>query len=39
MPDEVYNKPRTVRMFIYGSTLFAIEELEKEEAKRKAARR
>lgn len=30
MPDEVYNKPRGVRMFIYGSTLFAIEQIEKD---------
>lgn len=29
MPDEVYNKPRGVKNFIYGATLLKIEQLEK----------
>ena len=38
MPDEVYLKPRGVKMFIYGSTLFDIEQKEKEAKKAKAKR-
>lgn len=29
MPDEVYNKPRGVKNFIYASTLIKIEQIEK----------
>jgi hypothetical protein len=38
MPDEVYNKPRGVKNFIYASTLLRIEQEEKEANKPKSAR-
>jgi hypothetical protein len=30
MPDEIYHKPRGVKNFIYASTIFKIEQEEKQ---------